>query len=53
MGKKKKKQRFHALVTKNDIQTDGQSQEVKSMSEDVKQKRLLSEKRGERKDLIT
>lgn len=52
MGKKKKKQRFHALVTKNDIQTDGQSQEVKSMSEDVKQKRLLLEKRGERKDLI-
>jgi ClpP class serine protease len=52
MGKKKKKRRFDALVTKNDIQTDIRSQEVKIIPEDVKQKRLLLEKREQRKDLI-
>lgn len=52
MGKKKKKQKFQVPVLKEGIQTDAQPQRTETMVEELKQKRLLWEKREERKRLI-
>jgi len=52
MGKKKKKQKFQLPVPKEGIQTDAQPQRIEAMVEELKQKRLLWEKREERKRLI-
>lgn len=51
MGKKKNR-RFQFPVPKQGIQTDVQSQRVETVVEELKQKRLLWEKREERKHLI-
>jgi ClpP class serine protease len=54
MGKKKKKQKFQILVPKEDIQitNPNQPQRIELMAEELKQKRLLLERREERKRLI-
>ena len=52
MGKKKRKPKFQVRVPKEGIQTDAQPQRIETMVEELKQKRLLWEKREERKRLI-
>jgi len=52
MGKKKRKQKLQVPVPKEGIQTDVQLQGIETMAEELKQRRLLSERRGERKRLI-
>ena len=52
MGKKKKKQKFQVSALKESIHTDAQPQRIETMAEELKQKRLLWEKREERKRLI-
>jgi hypothetical protein len=52
MGKKKKKQKFQVSIPKEDVQTGVQPQRIETMAEELKQKRLLLERREERKRLI-
>ena len=52
MGKKKKKQKFQVPISKEGIQTDVQPQRIETMTEELKQKRLLLERSAERKRLI-
>jgi hypothetical protein len=52
MGKKKKKQKFQVPILKEGIQTDVQPQRIETMAEELKQKRLLLERREERKRLV-
>ena len=52
MGKKKRKQKLQVPVPKEGIQTDVQLQGIETMAEELKQKRLLLERREERKRLI-
>lgn len=52
MGKKKKKQKFRTPIPENNVQTDVQSRRVETMTEEMKQKRLLIEKMEQRKHLI-
>lgn len=52
MGKKKKKQKFQVSIPKESIQTDAKPQRIETMAEELKQKRLLLERREERKRLI-
>jgi ATP-dependent protease ClpP protease subunit len=52
MGKKRKKRKFQTLVHKEDIQITNQPQRIELMAEELKQKRLLLEKREKRKRLI-
>lgn len=52
MGKKKKKQKFQVPIPKEGIQIDVQPQRIETMTEELKQKRLLLKKREERKRFI-
>jgi hypothetical protein len=52
MGKKKRKQKFQFPIPKEGIQTDVQPQRIETMAEELKQKRLLLERKEERKQLI-
>jgi len=52
MGKKKRKQKFQVSVEKESIQTDIPMQRIETMAEELKQKRLLLERREARKHLI-
>lgn len=52
MGKKKKKQRFQVPIIKKDVQNDVLLRGVETMAEEVKNKRLLLERREKRKLLI-
>ena len=52
MGKKKKKQKFQIPTPQEDIPINTQPPRMETMPEDLKQKRLLLERRGERSRLI-
>lgn len=52
MGKTKKKQKFQVPIPRESVQTDIQPQRIEAMPEELKQKRLLLERREERKRLI-